>query len=116
MCSTRVLDEPALRAAQERIRKGEPVRPTEALRARARAILSGRDHTPVRFTGRQVAALVAGNVLLTPLVGYAVWFRYRTISGPAARQALFATVPVSFGLFVALVTWRYLLVTGATSG
>ena len=113
VCSTRILDIEALRAAQERIRRGEPVRPTEALRARARAILSGEVAASYAFTVRQVAALALANVVLTPLLGYAVWFRYRTRPGPAATQALVATIPVSVALFVALVMYRYALRTGS---
>ncbi|MDP2307236.1 MAG: hypothetical protein Q8P18_14515 [Pseudomonadota bacterium] len=111
VCSTRILDVAALRAAQERIRRGEPVRPTSALRAQARAVLTGHAPTLARFTPRQVAGLVIANVVLTPLLGYAVWFRYRTRPGPAARQALVATVPVSLALLVALVGWRLLFVS-----
>lgn len=110
VCSTRVLDVAALRAAQERIRHGEAVRPTPALRAQARALLLGRSPVPARFTPRQVAALVLGNLMLTPLLGYAIWFRYRTRQGPAARQALFATVPVSLALVGVVFAWRYLLI------
>ena len=112
LCSTRILDVPALRAAQERIRRGEPLRPTEALRARARALLLGEEVASVTFTRGQIAGLALANLLLTPLLGYAVWFRYRTRPGPAARQALFATVPVSLVLLVALVAWRVALLTG----
>lgn len=106
VCSTRILDEAALRGAQERIRRGEPVRPTDALRAQARAVLTGHAPTLARFTPKQIAALVLGNVLLTPMLGYAVWFRYRTMAGPAARQALVATVPLSFLLFGLALAWR----------
>lgn len=113
VCSTRVLDEAALRAAQERIRRGEPVRPTAALRAKARDALSGAVTRSTRLDARQILGLVVANVLLTPLVGYAVWWRYRDDAGPAARQALFATVPVSLALLVALIGWRYTLMTGA---
>jgi len=112
LCSTRILDLPALRAAQARIRRGEPLRPTEALRARARALLRGQEVVIVGFSARQLAGLALANLLLTPLLGYAVWFRYRTRPGPAARQALLATVPVSFILLVALVAWRAAVLTG----
>jgi hypothetical protein len=110
VCSTRVLDIAALRAAQERIRRGEPVRPTAALRAQARAVLTGQAPTLARFTARQIAALVLANLVLTPLLGYAVWFRYRTRPGPAARQALFATVPVSVVLVGVVIAWRVLII------
>ncbi|MFN7147742.1 MAG: hypothetical protein ACK4YP_28490 [Myxococcota bacterium] len=113
VCSTRVLDIDALRAAQERIRRGEPVRPTAALRARARDVLSGAVSRATRFDARQIFGIVVANVLLTPLVGYALWWRYRDDAGPAARQALFATVPVSLALLVALIGWRYAQMTGA---
>lgn len=106
VCSTRVLDAAALRAAQERIRRGEPVRPSAELRARAREALSG---VPVRRTSlgaRELAAITAGNLLLTPLVGYAVWWWHRHDEGPAARQALLVTIPASLLLAGAIVAWR----------
>ena len=112
VCSARVLPPDALRAAMERIRRGEAVRPTEALLARAREVLSGEVVHTTRLTARQVLGLVAANVLVTPLVGYAVWWRYRHDAGPAARQALLATVPMSIALLGGILAWRYALGTG----
>ncbi len=109
VCSTRVLDEAALRTAQERIRRGEPVRPTAALLERARGILSGGTERSARLDARQLVAIAVANVLLTPLVGYAVWWRHREDTGPAARQALLVTVPVSIALLLGIVAWRYAL-------
>ena len=112
VCSTRVLDVAALRAAQTRIRTGEPVRPTATLRARARAVLSGTEPRATRLTGGQLAALVVANLIGTPLLGYAVWWWYRADAGPAARQALLVTVPCSVALFGGIVAWRYALAAG----
>lgn len=106
ICSTRVLGVDALREAQTRIRRGEPVRPTEALRARARALLHGAPMAPARLTPGQLVLLAAGNLLLTPLLGYAVAWRHHSEGGPATRQALLVTLPISILLFAALVMWR----------
>ncbi len=106
ICSARMLDPAALAEVQIRIRRGEAVRPTAERRARARELLSGAPPASVRFSGAQIVQLACANLLFTPLLGYAVWFRYRTRPGPAGGQALLVTVPLSVLLFVALVWWR----------
>lgn len=106
LCSSRVLREEELLAVQGRIRRGEPLRPTRALLERAGAVLSGRVEQPARLTGAQLAALGVANLLLTPALGYAVWWRWRDRPGPGARQALLVTVPVSAALLVLLVLYR----------
>lgn len=106
VCSTRVLDADALRGAQARIRRGEPVRPSAPLRARAREVLSGVTARRTALGPRELAAITLGNLLLTPLVGYAVWWWHRHDEGPAARQALLVTVPASLLLGGAIVAWR----------
>ncbi|MFZ5478256.1 MAG: hypothetical protein ACOZNI_15925 [Myxococcota bacterium] len=105
VASTRVLDGDALAEVQARVRRGERIDPSEALRAKARAALYGSPREEARFSPKQVAALVAANVLLTPLLGWAVWLRYRAKPGPAARQALLATAPVSALLAAGWVVW-----------
>jgi hypothetical protein len=107
VCSTRMLSADQLGEVQARIRRGEPLQPSAQRLARARELLSGVVPVAQRLTGRQLLGLTLANLLFTPLIGYAVWFRYRTRAGPAARQALLATVPVSLVLLVALVVWRY---------
>lgn len=105
LASRRLLDEDGLRAVQERIRKGEALRPSAARREQARTLLRGSSEAPVDLTPRQVWALVAANVLVTPALGFAVWFRLRRSPGRGARQALWATVPISLGFGLAWLAW-----------
>jgi hypothetical protein len=106
ICSRRVLGPAELAAAQSRIRRGEPLRPTAALLDRARRVLSGEVEEPARLSPPQMVALAFGNLLLTPILGYAVWWRWRDRQGPGARQALLVTLPVSLVLAVLLVLYR----------
>ena len=101
MCSTRLLPSEQLLAVADRLKRGEPLNPSAQLRARARALLRGNEEQAERhLTPRELAWLTAGNVVLTPLLGYAVWFRLRERPGIAARQALLVTLPVSVVLAV----------------
>lgn len=106
LCSDAILDAGALKSVQERIRRGERLHPSPALRARARAVLSGVEITPAVLSPRAKLALALGNLLLTPLLGYAVWFRWRTRPGPGARQVLWVTIPVNVALVIGIVVWR----------
>jgi hypothetical protein len=106
ICSTRVLDPAALVQAQLRIQAGEPLQPSAELLARARAVFAGAAPAPVTLSRGQLVALALADVLLTPMIGYAVWFRYRTRPGPAARQVLRVTLPISALLFVVVIGWR----------
>lgn len=106
VCSTRVSPVETLLAAQARIRRGEGIRPTPELIERARRVLSGVVEAETRLTSRQICGIIAANLVLTPVVGYAVWHHYRSDRGPAARQALLTTLPCSFVLAVALYAWH----------
>ena len=96
--STRLMDVAALDSAADRIRGGEILRPSEALLGRARGLLSGRAEEAVSLTVGQVALLVAGNVVLTPMLGWGLWFRWRARPGRGGQQALAATAPISVAL------------------
>ncbi len=106
LCSTAVLDEAALDEVQKRLRMGEPLRPSRALRTRAEAVLRGVPAARPPLTRRELGLLIVGNLLLTPLLGYAAWFRLRTDGGPAGRQALYTTVACSALLGVLWLGWR----------
>lgn len=107
LASGRMLEEGELREVQRRIRAGEPLRPPRArLEAAQRLLAGGARVEPFSFTARQAVGLVAANVLLTPLLGYAVWYGVRHRPGLGARQALWLTVPVSIALAVAWGIWR----------
>lgn len=96
LASTRMLEPPQLAEVQRRIRSGEPFRPSPARLAAARLALAGAASTkPRTLTRNEALALLAGNLLLTPALGWAVWFGLRQRPGLAARQALWLTVPVS---------------------
>ena len=96
--SDRLLSAEALGEAAARIRLGAPPSPSAAMLERARAVLHPSTEAAASFTGRQLVLLFAGNVLFTPLLGWAAWLRLRDRPGDAARQALIVTVPVSLAL------------------
>lgn len=109
LCSSRFLNPAQRLMLQERIRRGEAINPSPAARAEARARLEaealdpgGSEHT--QLSRQQMALLLLGNVLLTPMLGYAVWFRAR--GGPAGTQALLLTVPTSLLLGALIAAWR----------
>lgn len=95
VCSNRILDATGLREASLRIRGGELVNPSTAMLDRARALLAGRVEEPVALSPRGQIGLVALNVLVTPAIGWAIWFRWRARPGPGGRQVLAATLPLS---------------------
>lgn len=113
LCSSLFLDDAALDALADRIRQGEPLRPTPQLRRLARERLLVAPIPPASLTSGQMAALAAANLLLTPLVGWAVWLRFRTRTGPGATQALVVTAPTSIALGAAIVAWRWYAATAA---
>lgn len=105
LASARVLGPAELAEVEARIRRGERLNPSAAVRAKARAVLAGAAEAPAALAPGQMAALLAANVLLTPLLGLAVWFRWRTRPGPGAKQALWVTIPVSVALAAAWIGW-----------
>lgn len=105
LASRRVLGDAELAEVAARLRRGERLQPSSEARARARAILFGVPADPVALSPAQRGGLLAANVVLTPALGLAVWFRLRRSPGPGARQALWVTVPVALVLAVAWVVW-----------
>lgn len=110
LLSSRFLEDDELDRVRDRIRRGERPLPSPARRAQARALLVGERVPEARLDRRALLALVAGNVLVTPLLGWALWLRWRSRPGPGARQAWWATAPVSAALLIALLAWRWWLV------
>lgn len=104
LASDRFLSGPDRIALQERIRKGERLNPGASARAQARQMLASPD-TPLILSNRQMWLLALANLLLTPVLGYAVWFRAR--GAPAGTQALLVTVPISLALGIGAVAWRW---------
>lgn len=95
LASAAFLGPEELKAVADRIRRGELLRPTSAMRDRARELLHGVSPPPASLGRGHLALLAMGNLLFTPLLGYAVWFRFRRHPGPGARQALLVTLPVT---------------------
>lgn len=104
-CSSRFLTAAELAAVQARVRRGERLDPSPARRAAARAVLAGRAEPEVALDRRRWMLLALGNLLVTPLLGWALWLRWWGRPGPGARQALWATVPASLLLAAAWVGW-----------
>ena len=99
LASTRLLDASQLVEVQRRILAGEPFRPSRTRLELARATLVGAAQVaPFSLTPRQAVALFLGNVLLTPALGFALWFGVRHRPGLGGRQALWLTVPVSLAI------------------
>jgi hypothetical protein len=110
LASRRILDRKGLVAAAARIRAGERLAPSARMLDSARAILAGAaTEVPrvreARLGRRALALLVLGNVALTPMLGIAAWWRFRGRPGPAARQVLWATLPV---IVAGTATWLVL--------
>ncbi|RME21988.1 MAG: hypothetical protein D6798_16870, partial [Deltaproteobacteria bacterium] len=104
-----------LAEAARRIREGERPDPPRSLLEQARvemgaAPLSDRARTPLRSD--QLVLLTAANLLLTPLVGLALWWGLRADRPVAARQAIRLTLTVIVGL---AVMWTALLLNWSTS-
>ena len=101
------LEPDELEEAADRIRAGERPDPSRALQAQARAGMGAAPLTETRGVPLPPGSLLLlgiGNLLLTPLAGYAVWFGLREERPVAARQALAVTIPVSAALALAWVT------------
>lgn len=104
LLSTAHFDDKQLDAAAERIKKGEPLRPTEAMFDRARKALGEDLSTDAGLSTAQRVGLLVVSLLLTPLPAWvmAVWWRRERPR--AALQALALAVPSS-AAFVAFWVW-----------
>jgi hypothetical protein len=103
-----MLDAAQLIEVQRRIQVGEPFRPTRERMEAARRMLAGATAAePFRFSATQALLLVLGNLVLTPALGFAVWYGVRNRPGLGGRQALWLTVPVSIVLTLGWVGWMY---------
>ncbi len=104
LLSSAHFDEKQLDAAAERIKKGEPLRPTDAMFDRARKALGEDLSTDQGLSTAQRVGLLVLSLLVTPLPAWLVavwWWRARP---RAAMQALALAVPSS-AAFVAFWLW-----------
>lgn len=102
------LDAEELADAAKRVRSGEQPEPSRSLREQARHAMGAApltDAAKTPFGAGWLLLLGIGNLMLTPLVGYAVWFGLREERPRAARQALALTLPISAALGIAWVVF-----------
>ena len=95
------LDESELQEAAARILAGSLLEPPKALLEHARESMGAKplDQDALRpLSSTQMLALAVADVVLTPLLGFAIWFGLRDERPVAARQSLRITLPVSVGL------------------
>ncbi len=101
------LSAPQLDAAATRVRRGESIRPSDRMIERARRALGTHFSSDPGLDVRQRLALLATSLLLTPLVGWVLWFWWRGDHPRAAMQALGLSLPAT-AIFTALGLWLQL--------
>lgn len=106
LLSAHHLDPDELDEVARRIRSGDVPDPPRALRNDARRAMGAvgappRDDRPL--APAELIALSLAALLLTPLLGLAMWLGFRERRPRAARQCLVVTVPVTVVLVVAWV-------------
>jgi hypothetical protein len=90
--------------AASRVRRGEAIRPSDKMLALARLKL-GTHQPDLGLPPLQRRALLATSLLLTPLVGFTLWFWWRESRQRAATEALWLSLPAS-ALTLLWVGWR----------
>ncbi len=103
--SGRLLSAEALVAARERMLRGEALTPSPALRARAHALLRGAPAEEAALTTGRVVGLALASLLVTPLLAWAAWFRWRARGGPAGAQAFRVALWTSAASLGAWIAW-----------
>jgi len=101
------LEAAELMEAAERIRAGERPDPPSALRQAARTAMGALpllDPSGKGLSRRDLVGVVVGSLLLTPLVGIAVWFGWREDRPKAAAQALWTSLAIGGLVALAWVT------------
>ena len=101
--SSHHLDEAELVEAERRIRAGDVPEPSKALRAMAQRAMGALDAPPLEDRPLQpfeVILLVLTEIVLTPMVGLALWVGLRETRPRAARLVARITVPITAVLVV----------------
>lgn len=108
--SSHHLNEPELQEAERRIRAGDVPDPSKALRGMAQRAMGAIDAPAPEDRSLQpheVLLLVVTEVVLTPLVGLALWHGLRERRPRAARLVARITVPITAVLFVIWLADRF---------
>lgn len=95
LLSSENLDDDKLAATAARIRRGEPIRPSAKMLKRARRALGRQLATDPGLDVRQLGALLVGNLLFSPLLGWTCAFWWYGERPRAALQAGLVSLPVS---------------------
>lgn len=98
------LPEDGLEAASQRVQRKKSIHPSERMLTRARKALGTAFDSDPGLTTWQRVALLATSLLLTPLVGWVVWFWWRRDRPRAAMQALGLSLPAT-AIFFAVGLW-----------
>ena len=101
--SSHHLDEAELVEAERRIRGGDVPEPSKALRAMAQRAMGALDAPPLEdrpLESFEVVLLVLTEIVLTPMVGLALWLGLRETRPRAARLVARITVPITAILIV----------------
>ncbi len=106
ICSSRMLEPDALEGVRARLRRGERLQPSPALLARAHALLRGDAPDERTLSPREVLGLAVASLLVTPLLAWLAWFRWRTLPGRAARQAWQVALTTSAASVGAWLAWK----------
>lgn len=98
------LDETELARASERLKGGDPVRPSDAMLDHARKALGRHATRDKGMPSRERAILLSTSILLTPLVGLTLWLWWREERPRSSIQAFWLSAPVSVIFFVLVVS------------
>jgi len=104
LLSSENLDNEELSRVQERVRTGESIRPSARMIDRARRQLGSHFATDAGMDVRQRVLLLTTSLLLTPLVGWVLFFWWRQDRPRASLQALALSLPATV-LFTVLVPY-----------
>lgn len=105
LLSSEHLDDAALDAVQERVRSGESVEPSARMIATARRALQQDFSSDPGLDTRQRLLILGTSLLLTPAVGWVLWWTWRRSRPRAAWQAFALSAPatVAFTVLVLLL-------------
>lgn len=95
LLSTENLTDEQLDAVAERIKGGQPLRPSPAQLQKARAALGLAFSSDPGLSVPERLSLLAGSLLLTPLPGWVAWWWWRESRPRASWQALALTAPAT---------------------